>query len=71
MMTEKQAFIAMLRRAGIGHGLRHDWTPPGESVLVEVEENNGVTTHGFWVSEWNFDAAGILVSTCVYEGEIG
>ena len=37
-MTELQQFVAMLERAGIGHGTRDDHNPPGTSVQVESEE---------------------------------
>ena len=61
-MTELQTFVAMLERAGIGHGTRQDFTPPGTGVQVEHENNDRVVT------DWWFDEAGQLMSVCVCEG---
>lgn len=58
-MNELQAFMAMLARAGIGHGSRIDYNPPGTSVLVEHD--------GETVVDWHFDSGGKLVSVCVCE----
>lgn len=68
-MTEKQAFVAMLTRAGIGHGLRTDYNPPGESVQVEHEDDEA--KHGFTITDWSFDVDGKLIDVCVCEGELG
>lgn len=61
--TEQQAFTAMLTRAGIGHGLRHDHgEPPGTAVQVENDDghNNELLTE-FW-----FNAKGKLESVNTY-----
>ena len=60
-MNEKQAFLAMLERAGIGHGIRHDYNPPGTAVQVEHEDANLTTT------DWLFDVDGKLVGVIVVE----
>lgn len=39
-MTEKQQFTAMLNRAGVGHGFRTDHQPPGETVMVQIENED-------------------------------
>ncbi len=64
-MTELQQFKAMLTRAGIGHGLRTDYNPAGESVQVEAGEDE----KDFTVAEFNFDADGKLVAVVCYPGE--
>jgi len=66
-MNERRTFIAMLERAGIGHGTRRDYHPDGESVQVEHPDEEG---DGFHVTDWMFDAAGKLVSVEHYEGEV-
>jgi hypothetical protein len=66
-MNEYQQFKAMLERAGIGHGLRHDYNPDGESVQVEHDDEDA--KHGWMVTDWSFDADGKLVSVTMYEGE--
>jgi hypothetical protein len=57
-MSELKAFLAMLERAGIGHGTRQDYNPEGTGV--QVEDYDGTVT------DWWFDADGKLVSviTC-------
>lgn len=69
-MSEQQAFLAMLTRAGIGHGTRVDYNPPGLAVQVEHEDDEG-SKHGFRVTEWAFDAEGKLTEVVIHEGEIG
>lgn len=63
--TEKAAFVAMLCRAGIGHGLRIDHDPPGESVQVE---NDGDDSRPM-LTEFQFGAAGELASVHCYKYE--
>lgn len=53
-MTELQLFLKMLDRAGIGHGLRYDYNPPGTAVQVEHEDDDNTTT------DWWFNEAGEL-----------
>lgn len=65
--TEKQQFIAMLYRAGIGHGLRVDYNPPGIAVMVESGEN----AVEFMVTEFGFDSDGKLKTVACYPGEEG
>ena len=67
-MTELQQFKAMLERAGIGHGLRHDYNPPGEAVMVETEPDD---RDEWCVSEFWFDDEGNLREHTVYKGEEG
>jgi hypothetical protein len=55
----------MLERAQIGHGLRYDHNPPGETVQVESERNDG----GFYITEFAFDADGNLKEVVCYPGE--
>lgn len=60
--TELQLFLAMLTRAGIGHGKRHDFNPPRTAVQVE---------HGVEVCEetdWLFDESGMLKDVILCEG---
>jgi len=64
-VTELQAFIAMLERAGIGHGMRTDHNPPGEAVLVE----SGDDPTEFMVTEFGFDADGRLEEVTCYPGD--
>lgn len=66
-MTELQQFLAMLRRAGVGHSTRRDYTPDGTAVLVETGE--GETE--LMVTEFAFDAAGRLVGVECYPGDAG
>ena len=70
-MTELQQFLAMLTRAGVGHGTRTDYNPPGTAVQVETDHGggDGGGTPGFWVTEFAFDAAGNLTEVESYEGE--
>jgi hypothetical protein len=63
-MTDLQMFTDMLTRAGIGHGLQHDYDPPGTSV--QVEEDNAEM-----VADFNFDSDGTLKSVICYEHEEG
>lgn len=65
-MTEFQQFKAMLERAQIGHGLRHDYNPPGESVLVEAGDEREFT-----ITEFGFNEDGKLVEVVCYPGEPG
>lgn len=62
-MTELQQFIAMLERAGIGHGTRDDFNPAGTGVQVEHEDDEES------VAEYWFDDAGLLKQTYVCEPE--
>lgn len=55
--TEQQQFLAMLDRAGIGHGTRDDHDPPGTGVQVEHDEDG--------VTDWLFDKDGKLVGACI------
>jgi hypothetical protein len=69
-MSELQQLLAMLSRAGIGHGRRTDWSPPGESgESVQVETGENETE--FMVTEFGFDADGKLVTVVCYPGETG
>ncbi len=61
-MSELQAFLAMLERAGIGHGTRTDHNPAGTGVQVEHEDQPDSVT------DWRFNAAGELVSVHYCEG---
>ena len=71
-MSEKEAFLKMLDRAGIGHGLREHFdteeqNPGGTAVQVEhLTEDNA----GFYVTEWGFSPNGFLLTVEHYEGEI-
>jgi hypothetical protein len=67
-MTELQQFIAMLDRAGIGHGMRIDYDPCGTAVQVEHAHDEG---DGWTVTDWQFDADGRLVDISMYPGEEG
>jgi hypothetical protein len=58
-MTELKAFLAMLERAGVGHGTRADFNPAGTAVQVEHEDDAETVT------DWWFDDAGNLVSVHV------
>ncbi len=58
-MTELQRFLAMLDRAGIGHGTRQDFNPDGTAVQVEHEDDEETIT------DWRFDADGNLVDVIV------
>lgn len=58
-MTELQQFLAMLTRAGIGHGTRVDDDPPGTAVQVDHEDDQGTIT------DWWFDRDGRLVQSYV------
>lgn len=51
--TELDNFLAMLTRAGIGHGKRVDYNPEGIGIQVECENGNVST-------DWRFDSKGIL-----------
>ena len=65
-MSDLKAFLAMLGRAGIGHGQRYDHNPEGTGVQVEHECEDD---KGWFVSDWQFDADGKLVSVSHYPGE--
>lgn len=65
-MTDYQQFQAMLARAGIGHGSRIDYNPPGTAVQVEAESGGPPMSVDFW-----FDEAGTLKSVHVGEMELG
>ena len=58
-MTELKAFLAMLDRAGVGHGTRDDHNPEGTGVQVEHEDDDHTVT------DWWFDADGKLVEVHV------
>ena len=66
-MSELKALLAMLERAGIGHGTRHDYNPAGTAVQVETGESEA----NFTVTEFAFDAAGNLTEVVSYPGEAG
>jgi hypothetical protein len=68
-MTELKAFLKMLERSGVGHGIRQDYNPPGTAVLVEHPDDDNET--GFWVTDWAFDDAGNLTDISHYRGEPG
>lgn len=70
-MTEKEVFIAMLNRVGVGYGKRTDYDPPGESVQVEHENETTDGKGGWMVTDWQFDAEGKLTGVTLYEGEKG
>lgn len=63
-MTDLKLFSDMLTRAGVGHGLRHDYNPAGTAVQVEEED-------GKMITEFAFDADGKLLSVHCYEHEEG
>lgn len=68
-MTELQQLMAMLDRAGIGHGLRHDFNPPGTAVQIESEDS---CAHRDWTStEFWFDDNGVLQTVTSAEGQEG
>lgn len=58
-VTELKAFLAMLERAGIGHGTRIDYDPPGTAVQVEHSEQLTI--------DWWFDQYGKLILVLVCE----
>ncbi len=64
-MNELKSFVAMLKRAGIGHGIRHDYNPPGTAVMVE----SGEEEIEFMVTEFAFDADGNLTKVQSYPGD--
>ena len=65
--TDQRAFLAMIERAGVGHGLRDDFRPPGTAVQIETENGDGdVTTVEFW-----FDESGRLKTVHCYESDLG
>jgi hypothetical protein len=66
MATEYDQFIAMLRRANIGHGLRHDLQPEGVAVMVECDPD---PDGNWWITEFGFDPEGKLTEVSTYEGE--
>lgn len=66
-MTEQQLFTAMLTRAGVGHGLRHDFEPEGTAVQVESEDSMETVM----VTEFWFDANGQLKTVHVAEMDMG
>ncbi len=70
MQTELQQLLAMLTRAGIGHGTRTDWNPPGTAVQVETEAL-GDDIPDQTVTEFAFDELGVLQTVCVYIQEEG
>jgi hypothetical protein len=51
-VNELKAFLAMLERAGIGHGTREDHNPEGTAVQVETDNQT---------TDWFFDADGKLI----------
>ncbi len=65
-VTELRQFVAMLSRAGVGHGLRHDHNPPGTAVQVETGESES----DFMVTEFAFDGEGKLTEVVSYPGEV-
>lgn len=66
-MSEMKSLLEMLSRAGIGHGLRRDYSPPGDAVLVEADGDDGG-----WVSvEFAFDKSGKLKGVTAHPGEEG
>ena len=69
-MTELQAFVAMLVRAGIGHGTRTDHNPRGTAVIVEAECQADFVVADFMVTEFSFDADGKLKAVECYPGDV-
>lgn len=65
--TEQQAFIAMLVRVGIGHGLRND-SDGSTAVMVEHAEGEDDTP---WETQWAFDANGQLYEVTHYVADLG
>jgi hypothetical protein len=55
-VTEYRQFMAMLDRAGIGHGLREDRATAVRAVMVETGDDDDPMVTEFW-----FDAAGNLM----------
>lgn len=68
-MTELQQFTAMLSRAGIGHGLRDDFNPPGTAVQVECDDSSD--NREWTVTEFWFDDNGVLQTVEIAEGQEG
>lgn len=66
-MSELKAFLAMLGRAGVGHGTRQDhgldYRLQGTAVLVEPTIDCDEDAQ--LVTQWRFDADGNLVSVAV------
>jgi hypothetical protein len=75
MMSELQAFLAMLERAGVGHGTRQDHDPAAvlggemrpERTAVLVEPAIDCDDDAQLVMDWRFDADGNLVRVLVYD----
>jgi hypothetical protein len=67
MTSELIAFVAMLERAGIGHGMRADYDPPGTAVMVETGDGEGE----FTITEFGFDGDGKLTDVVSYPGDQG
>ncbi len=65
-MSELSELIVMLTRAGIGHGLRHDYDPDGVAVLVETDDVDG----GFMITQFYF-VDGDLRDVTSSQGEEG
>jgi hypothetical protein len=65
--TELQQFKAMLGRAGVGHGTRHDYNPPGEAVQVECDDSDD--SRQWTVCEFVFGEDGKLQTAICYEGQ--
>lgn len=65
-MTELQQFLAMLERAGVGHGTREDHKPCGTAVQIESEGQDGP---GFMVTEFAFSGDGNLTEVICFKGE--
>lgn len=74
-MTEFKAFIAMLERASIGHGLRNDYSPSRTAVMVQTDSHGDESpSEGGEFTETEFssdDATGRLLSVTSYPGEEG
>lgn len=70
-VTEKEQLLAMLKRAGIGHGTRDDshadpdYSTPGTAVQVENDDGPPMIT------EFAFDTDGRLVSVHCLKSEGG
>lgn len=67
MTTELQQLKDMLDRAGVGHGLRIDYSPPGTAVQIESDD----TADDDYEAEFWFDKDGRLKRVSCYEAERG
>lgn len=71
-VTEKEQLLAMLKRAGIGHGTRDDshadpaYSTPRTAVQVENDDGDDLM-----ITEFAFDTDGRLVSVHCLKSEGG